>query len=83
MQVPPVNLHFIDIVKFLAADVAFFSGAPAVKIVGKPHQVNPKAPHQQSSMLSIRLKVNDTFFNPYISNDAIRTIGICKDTGLR
>ncbi len=34
MQVPSVDFHFINIVKFLAADVTFFSGAPAVKIVG-------------------------------------------------
>jgi hypothetical protein len=69
MQITPVNLHFINIIKLLATDVALFSSAPAVKMVGKSHQVDAKAPHQQS-MVSISLKVNDTFFQSlYHSGD--------------
>lgn len=67
MQVPAVHFHFIDIVEFLAADVAFFPSAPAVKVIGKAHQVDAKAPHQLS-MPFISLKANDTFFNPYIGH---------------
>jgi hypothetical protein len=48
VEIPPVRFHFDNALKFLSANVTLFPAAPAVKVIGKPHQVNAKSPHQWS-----------------------------------